>query len=227
MKNPDSTISAPPLPVNLSEKDIARFWSKVDKNGPTQPHMETPCWVWTAGKDSSGYGMFWAGGKDHRVHRLVWTLSNGPIPHDGSAHGICACHRCDRRNCVRVDHLFLGTQADNVADKTAKGRNNVPRGDSHGFRLNPGCAARGDRHGSKLHPERIARGDRHGSHTKPERVARGEVNGSAKLAASQVIEIRAIYAAGGISLKQLAAQFGVSFSTISRIIHHKVWNHIP
>lgn len=228
--------------IKLTAAEEERFWSKVNKDGPTMPHMESPCWLWTAGKNKSGYGIVGLGGKSTLAHRATWLLINGPIPHDGSAHGICVCHRCDRRDCCRVDHLFLGTNADNVADRDAKGRNNQPSGDAHGSRLHPERLARGDRNGSRLYPERLSRGDKHYSRTRPECLARGDANGSrrhpesrprgdghagAKLTSSQVIEIRTIYAAGEINQKQLSKRFKVGTSVINAIIHRKIWKHVP
>ena len=55
-----------------------------------------------------------------RAHRLAWELANGPIPA-----GLSVLHRCDNPRCVNVDHLFLGTQRDNVLDSICKGRYNV------------------------------------------------------------------------------------------------------
>lgn len=196
MQSSDSTLAAPPPPVNLSEKDIARFWSKVDKNGPTQPHIETPCWLWAArSKSKGGYGNFVAQGKLNKSHRVAWLISNGLIPHDGSHHGICVCHRCDTPACVNPTHLFLGTNTDNVADKTAKKRNNSPSGDAHGARL---------------HPE-----------SRP----RGESHYRAKLTATEVIDIRTRYNAGGITQRQLSLQFGVTRALIGLIICRKIWKH--
>ncbi len=82
-----------------------RFWLKVDKT-PT-------CWLWTAAKDSDGYGKF----DRTRAHRASWTMANGPIPE-----GLYVCHRCDNPTCVRPDHLFLGTNTDNMRDKAEKQR---------------------------------------------------------------------------------------------------------
>lgn len=55
------------------------------------------------------------------VHRLVWIEENGPIPT-----GMCVLHKCDNPPCINIDHLFLGTQSDNIDDMVRKGRH-VPR----------------------------------------------------------------------------------------------------
>lgn len=125
-------------------KDITdRFWSKVDRNGPVPAHMPHlgPCWTWTAGRYRKGYGTFYHDGIQHGAHRSSWLLNIGPIPPE-TPHVL---HRCDTPSCVRPDHLWVGTNADNNEDKIRKGRSNP---------------ARGDRHGSRLHPERVARGER-------------------------------------------------------------------
>lgn len=72
------------------------------------------CWEWTKLRNKMGYGIFAI-----RVfaHRLVWQLLNGEIPKDR-----VICHRCDNPSCVRPDHLFMGTQGDNVRDAMMKGR---------------------------------------------------------------------------------------------------------
>jgi hypothetical protein len=65
----------------------------------------------------NGYGQIWAFGRVMGAHRAMWTLILGPVPD-----GLLVLHRCDNRKCCNVEHLFLGTAADNTADMLAKGR---------------------------------------------------------------------------------------------------------
>jgi len=79
---------------------------------------EHPCWEWV-GATISGYGHFGLNGRYARTHRYSWELHYGSIPA-----GIGVLHQCDNPLCVRPDHLFLGTQSDNMRDMHAKRRGN-------------------------------------------------------------------------------------------------------
>ena len=96
------------------------FWSQVAKGDG--------CWVWTGLKNGDGYGSVWFGKRMDGTHRVAWTLTNGPIPD-----GMMVLHRCDNPPCCRPDHLFLGTQADNVRDMHAKGRARKAHGSACGM----------------------------------------------------------------------------------------------
>lgn len=102
-----------------------RFWSRVDKDGPVPAHRPDlgPCWVFTGSdKGPWGHGRMHARKERTLAHRLSWEMANGPIPD-----GLQVLHHCDNGACVRPDHLFLGTQADNMRDMDAKGRRGTHR----------------------------------------------------------------------------------------------------
>lgn len=96
-----------------------RFWRRVDKSAGG-------CWLWTGGAHEFGHGRYWLNGANRPAHRVIWEARNGHVPD-----GLFVLHKCDVPSCVNPDHLFVGTQDDNMRDKTEKGRQYRPAGDKH------------------------------------------------------------------------------------------------
>jgi len=167
----------------------ADFWKYVDRSNPSG------CWPWTGATDDHGYGRLRYQGKEWKAHRLAWVLTNGD-PGD-----MFVLHNCDNPPCCKPPDLFLGTQADNMADSARKGR--------HPKNLN-GYLPAGENHHARLRPEIMAR---------------GEKNGSAVLTNRQVRAIRQKQKAGWTQ-RALAKEFGVSKGTIGFIVQRLTWKHV-
>jgi len=98
---------------DLSAESQERFWAKVRKT--------KKCWLWTAATNEKGYGIFGVRKFTDKAPRISWRLTRGPIPEK-----LFVLHHCDNPLCVNPDHLFLGTNNDNVRDMFNKKRNSPP-----------------------------------------------------------------------------------------------------
>ena len=177
----------------LNDTAPRRFWAKVDKSGT--------CWTWTARCDDDGYGRFRPSPStgDTGAHRVSFVLSGGVL-HPGQL----VLHRCDNPPCVRPDHLYAGSAAQNTADMDSRGRR------VHGN--TSVTAVRGD--------------EWQRSHAATHVIARpGEANHAARLTADDVRAIRQRAAAGEIQ-EALGLEFGISQVHVSRIVARKNWRHV-
>ena len=101
----------------------ARFVGAAFERVLARSVQQGDCLVWTGATDSNGYGRITVGSRIdasrrlESVHRVAWEHHHGPIPT-----GLSVLHTCDNPPCVRREHLFLGTHADNMRDMTRKGR---------------------------------------------------------------------------------------------------------
>lgn len=168
-----------------------RFWAKVRKSDG--------CWIWTAALNPKGYGKFGVNKRTMAAHRLAYADRNGPIPDD-----LFVLHRCDTPSCVNPDHLFLGTQSDNLQDCKRKGRS--------WFYTHPERAAKGDDNGSRKHPEKLKRGNDH-------------PNSKLTLEAVRDIRAQAVGRQRG-TYARLAEKYNVTLPLIGAVVNRRIWKHV-
>ena len=102
------------VPGMAGKTPIQRFSEKYEVS-------ESGCWLWRSTIVFKGYGQFYLNGKSRFAHRASWLLHKGAIPG-----GLFVCHTCDVPRCVNPEHLFLGTNKDNMQDMARKGRGRKP-----------------------------------------------------------------------------------------------------
>lgn len=91
--------------------------------------QKNKCWEFGGYKTTKGYGHIMINRKNFTAHRLAYLLFNFPAQGNMSIRKMHVLHRCDNSSCINPDHLFLGTNYDNVLDRNKKGRQ--ARGESH------------------------------------------------------------------------------------------------
>lgn len=207
-----------PKPKSVSE----RFWPKVQKTDH--------CWLWTANRNSAGYGLVFDGSRKVLAHRQSWVLAFGDIPEN-----MRVLHRCDTPLCVRPDHLMLGTQRDNMQDMACKDRSSNQYAKAHILTNEEVRKLRQDyASGTKSQHQLAAhycvsqtsvsqlvngvdRIDAGGPIYKgPRRFVR-------KLTVQEVRTLRERYARGDVTQQELANELGVSKSCVNFAISGRNW----
>ncbi len=112
------------MPGKLSKKVIFDSFPTLSKVDPV-----TKCWNWNGASTVQGYGQTVYEGKSILAHRLSWIIHFGEIPKGEGFHGTCVLHKCDNPSCVNPDHLFLGSNQDNMDDMKRKGRQAWKKGE--------------------------------------------------------------------------------------------------
>ena len=101
--------------LSKTKKILWKFTSRIDVKD------KDSCWEWIGSKEKGGYGIFYYHGANKLAHRFSWEVLYGKIPKR-----MVICHKCDNPSCVNPNHLFLGTQEDNLRDMHYKGRAKPP-----------------------------------------------------------------------------------------------------
>lgn len=165
-------------------KELIETGIEFDTNGG--------CWLWR-GSGSGDYGKARINGVSVSAHRASYEAHKGPIPI-----GMMVLHKCDIRACVNPDHLFVGTNADNMKDASAKGRLWAQK------------------------PENRAKAKQSALAASAARDWKGSRVPTAKLTEEIVFEIRS----SNLSVLALARKHGVSDTAIKKVKARRSWAHV-
>lgn len=227
----DPFISLGSAAARVVEATSAKLRARIEQWSIPEPN--SGCWLWLGSVSAGGYARTTIK-RSVNAHRVSWIAFRGAIPN-----GMHVLHHCDNRICVNPDHLFLGTNADNVADKVAKGRQAFNRG------LNHPAAKLTDDQVRAIYSDRrplsaiagcygIAKstvtqikyqgGWAHitGGPAPRRQKPIGELQGSAKLTESDVRKIRD----DTRTQSKIAAEYGVHQTTVHAIKSRKLWAHV-
>lgn len=187
---------------HLQKRLVGRLLRKMVLSKTIADHVTTPCWLWIGRKNNYGYGrtkcsglrkllgLPWQRPIERGTHRVMYELLVGP------AGDYQVLHRCDRPACCNPEHLFLGTNADNMADKVKKGRH-----------------AWGDM--LRTEPRRQAAAK-----------IRGSGNPMAKVSEAKVLAARRMRSAERKTYLEIGEFLGVSEGQARRIILGERWGHL-
>ncbi len=229
--------------VLVTEKDLERFWSKVNKT--------SNCWLWTSTIVRDGYGTLVINGKLVKAHRFSFALASG------DPGKLRVLHKCDSPSCVNPDHLFLGavqtpeerfwsyvTKTPKCWEWTGvlnrKGYGQFTIGSrvilAHRYsylnaygNLGDLCVCHHCDNPKCVNPEHLfldTRVKNNEDCANKGRVVKGSQVGSAKLTEQDVVAIREKYARGGVLQRVLAAEYGVCQQVISKILTRQGWKHV-
>lgn len=224
----EKRVTVQRIPITIREQWLERFEPKFIRE-PT-----SGCWLWIGARVPDGYGSFYTVEPySMKAHRVAWLLYRGDIPENQQV-----LHKCDVRCCVNPDHLFLGDNDANVADRVSKNRSARNWGQK-----SPTCKLTAEQAKAILEDKRphkeiaadygvstgpiqaikTGKGWRHILEVTDKRGhLRGDACSFAKLTSSDIRAIRA----SGQSQSALAKQYGVSQTLIGKVKRRVVWRDV-
>ncbi|MCK9416834.1 HNH endonuclease [Candidatus Dojkabacteria bacterium] len=197
----------------LTEKQKNKFLNNFIQGNKNE------CWEWLAAKTNGGYGQICGLGLTHRVSYKFFV---GPIPK-----GLFVLHKCDNPSCVNPNHLFLGTQRDNMQDmskkdRSLKGEKNYWFGKDHSGEKNGMFGKHHKEESNQKNREKhLGKNNGEKCHFFSEDHS-GEKGPNHKLKNEDIIEIRN----SNLKLKDLAEKFNISYSSIMNIKHFRTWKNV-